>query len=68
MGYFWRRTRPWRLQSGSVHHVTTALVKQIAPKITVTACRISAKAPNQLTASISTHDVRVIPIVTGRSV
>ena len=68
MGYFRKRIRPQCLQSGSVHHVTTALVTQIAPKITVTACRMSAKTPSQLTASISTHDVKVIAIVTGRSV
>jgi hypothetical protein len=46
VGYFGRRT-PQRLQSGSVHHVTTALVTQIAPKITVTACRISATVHRQ---------------------
>jgi hypothetical protein len=68
VGYFWKQIRPQCLQSGSVHHVTTALVTQIAPKITVIACRMSAKTPSQLTASISTHDVRVIAIVTGRSV
>jgi Type IV secretory system Conjugative DNA transfer len=40
-----------------------ALVMQLAPKITVTACRNSAKTP-----PTSTHDVRVIAIVTGRSI
>jgi hypothetical protein len=48
--------------------VISALVTPIVPTITVTACRISAKTPSQLTARTITHDVKVIAIVTGRSV
>ena len=48
--------------------MTSALVTPIVPTITVTACRMSAKTPNQLTARTTTHDVKVIAIVTGRSV
>jgi hypothetical protein len=56
-----------RLQSGIIHHVTKALNTPIAPTITVTASRRSANTPSQLTASTTTHDVRVIAIETGRT-
>jgi len=58
---------PFSIQSGNVHHVTSQLITPIAPAITVIACCISPKTPNQLTPKITTQDMRVIAIVTGLS-